>query len=411
MQPLEEQIFTKVWVPTLTSFTNWALQKARGNGVKRLYFLARDAYYPYLIANHIQRKEKLDVEIRYLEGSRYAFRMAEFGMPDSDPIEKICIGGVHVTLRSILRRGGLTDAEISEVARVLQKESELDKTLCYEETVQYKTVLKNCDTLLRYIRKHGEEALLVTKEYLRQEGFMDDVPIAICDSGWVGSLQETLSHLSGRRMDGYYFGLYELPKGVDANRYHTFYFRPYLDIKRKAGFSNCLFECVCSSEKGMTIGYQQSGETGQIYPVYETKWNQNAEALKEQEALLRRELKHLGFLPELDAKEVEKILYRFMSFPTKEESKIYGKRLFSDDVLNHQFQTLSEELTAEEQKNLHPFRRLLIMKGLQKGKIKDSAWPEGSVSISTSNPRQGLRDIRNYKKWIYLRKRMKRRGQ
>lgn len=399
----------KVWVPTLTSFTNWVLHEAEVSGIKRIYFLARDAYYPYLIAKHIKKTTGTSLDIRYLEGSRYAWRMAEFGLPDSDPrrpIDKICIGGVKVTLRSILKRGGLTEEEILDVAETLGKTSELERPLCYEDTVRYKEQLKKCEKLLAYIRMHGEQAYETTLGYLRQEGVCDDIPTAICDSGWVGSLQETLTNLTGRKLSGYYFGLYELPKGVDVASYHTYYFRPYLDINRKAGFSNCLFECVCSSEKGMTLGYQRDS----IYkPVYETKENQNAKVLREQEALLVDALKHYGFLPKLSPKEVEKLINRFMSMPTREESELYGKRLFSDDVVNNSFQTLAETLTEEEQKNLKPFRRLLVMKGLREGKLKDSAWPEGSVLISTEKPAKGLKDIRNYKKWVYLRKSMKRR--
>ncbi len=395
-------------MPTLISFTNWVLHEAKKDGVQRIYFLARDAYYPYLIAKHIAEKEKTTIEIRYLEGSRFAWRMAEFGLPDSSPVDKICIGGVKVTLRSILKRGGLSDTEVIEIARLLHSEDSLDHTLCYKETQQYRKKLEDCKPLLELIRKHGEEALENVKGYFRQEGLYEDVTIAICDSGWVGSLQDTLSHLIGRSIEGYYFGLYELPKNVVAGKYHTYYFRPYLDICRKAGFSNCLFECVCSSPKGMTVGYQK--EADDYRPLYETKENQNAKVLKEQEVLLQNELKQLGHLPQLSVEEVQKRLNRLMSMPTKEESAYYGMWLFSDDVVNNAFQTLSEKLSKEEQKNLNPFRRLSIMKGLRKGSLKDSAWPEGSVLLSTNSPRKGLNDIRNYKKWVYLRKRLKRRG-
>lgn len=52
--------------------------------------------------------------------------------------------------------------------------------------------------------------------YLQQEGLLEEVPDAIVDSGWVGSMQMALNEVlasMGRTkpLEGYYWGLYARP--------------------------------------------------------------------------------------------------------------------------------------------------------------------------------------------------------
>lgn len=367
------------------------------------------------IAKKIVQQEKLSIECRYLEGSRYAWRMAEFSLPESNPIEKICVGGVHVTLRKILKRGGLSDAEAVDVATLLKMDGELDEQLTYADTVALKSKLDACNELKRFIRKHAENAYTNTVNYLIQEGLTDGVPFGIVDSGWVGSLQQTLGRLvasvTGAGMEniiqGFYFGLYELPVGVEERAYHTFYFSPYRDIERKVRFSNCLFEAVCSAADGMTVGYRWDGK--KTIAVYESETNPNREHILENNSLLEQLLATVDRVEEfaLSREEAVKRLERLMSSPTKEEAACYGSYLFSDDVSASSLQKVAADLDEDEVRNLHILRRLLIMKGILKKNLKDSAWPEGSVVNSGRHIRYHLWQIRWYKRMVYIRKRMK----
>ena len=242
VKSVEEQVFTRVWAPIQVSFTSWVLREALASNIHKLYFLARDARMSYVIAAKLVEQEKLPITCKYLEGSRFAWRMADFYLPDSDPIGKICVGGVRVTLRRILKRGGLTDAEAGQIAALLQLETSLDEPLSYADTVAMKPKLAACGQLLSMIRQHAGESYEATLDYFRQEGLLEKQPFGIVDSGWVGSLQQTLGRLltaasgeePGDRLHGFYFGLYELPHGVNKSLYHTFYFRPYRDIEKRS---------------------------------------------------------------------------------------------------------------------------------------------------------------------------------
>lgn len=416
MEQEKKRDFENIWAPALVSYTDWVIREALSLKIHKLYFLARDGWLVYQIARRMTEQEKLPFECRYLEGSRYAWRMAEFYLPDADPVEKICVGGVHVTLRKILRRGGLDQAESEEVARHLGKQKELDRVLSYADTQRMKPILSECGIFMQLLHRHAEDAYYSTICYLKQEGVLEQDAFAIVDSGWIGSLQQTLEHLrqpatgdAGSPIHGFYFGLYELPENVDPAMYHTYYFRPYKDIEKKVRFNNCLFEAVCSAKEGMTVGYREEG--GRMLPVYETDQNPNRERIIRNELCLERllaqtdRLKSLIQLP----KEVQRRLEGLMSQPMKSDVAEYGEYLFSDDVSESSLQPVAAVLDNREIRNLHAVRRLLIMKGIKKETLKDSAWPEGSVARAGKAVGYHLFQIRMYKRLVYIRKKFKKR--
>ena len=409
-----EKTFEEIWAPALISYTDWVLKEALSLKIHKLYFLARDARMVYQIACRMTEQEQLPLTCRYLEGSRYAWRMAEFYLPDTDSVEKICMGGVHVTLRKLLRRGGLSNRESEVVANHLGKRMELDRTLSYADTQQMKSVLSECEIFGKLLRGHAREAYHNTVRYLEQEGLLEQEPFAIIDSGWVGSLQLTLEHLRGSiagsgksPIHGFYFGLYELPKGAAPETYHTYYFRPYKDIEKKVRFNNCLFEAVCSAKEGMTVGYRE--EAGRMTPVYQTDQNPNRVLIVRNELLLER----LLTLPDtvklmiLPPGEVQRRLEGLMSRPTQRDIREYGGYLFSDDVSDSSLQPVAAVLEDKEINHLHVFNRLLIMKGIKKEKFRDSAWPEGSVVRAGNDVGYHLFQIRMYKRLVYIKKKLK----
>ncbi len=407
--------FETIWAPALVSYTDWVIREALSLKIHKLYFLARDGWLVYKIARRMIEQEKLPLTCRYLEGSRYAWRMAEFYLPDADPVEKICVGGVHVTLRKILRRGGLDQAESEEVARQLGKQEELDRVLSYADTQRLKPILSECGIFMKLLHQHAEDAYHSTIRYLKQEGVLEQDAFAIVDSGWTGSLQQTLEHLrqsamesAGSLIQGFYFGLYELPKNVAPAMYHTYYFRPYKDIEKKVRFNNCLFEAVCSAKEGMTVGYRE--EDGRMFPVYETTQNPNRERMIRNELCLERLLLQPDKLKSLiqPRKEAQRRLEGLMSRPMESDVAEYGEYLFSDDVSESSLQPVAAVLDNRELRNFHAIRRLLIMKGIKKETLKDSAWPEGSAARAGRAVGYHLFQIRMYKRLVYIRKKLKR---
>lgn len=404
----DELLYLHVWAPALTEYVEWVLRCAREQGLRRLYFLARDAWPMYLMAEAICRSRYREMDCRYLKVSRYALRLPEYHLLGKDCVERICIGGIRVTLEKILRRAGLTGDEILAVARALGREDELQRELLYPEVLALKGTLSDCGVFMEAVQRHSREALPAALGYLEQEGLLDGVPCALVDSGWVGSLQQTLEHLlqircPGLRLSGFYFGLYELPRGALPTAYHAFYFDALHGMRRKAAFSNCLFETIFSSPAGMTLGYREEGDT--FLPVESPEKNRNAARLERYGALLRRfaasycEQPHRGGGP-----VCEGLLSLLMGRPQPWEVAAIGDNPFCDDVLEGTMQPAAAHLSVDEVKNLHFWRKLMIFAGLRKGAIHESAWLEGSIVRNGYRVRRELRQARSYKYVVYMRK-------
>lgn len=435
----EKEIYERVLAPTLYEFVLWVLQEALQSEKKRLYFLARDGYQMYLAARKLCKQYDLDIECRYLKVSRYAVRVPEYHLLGERCLERICVGGIDVTFEKIMQRAALTDKEAQEIAALAGYTENYRKVINYHEVMQLKDRLKKIPLLFHYIDSHSKEAYGTAIGYLTQEGLLEPVSYALVDSGWIGTIQQSIEHLlcqkqPDRKLEGYYFGLYEIPEVERRENYHSFYFTPWGEIKRKVHFSNSLFEAVFSAPEGMTLSYRTEGEKDKIIyvPVTDSRENLNRERISRYICWLEEFLKHQGMqvktgsdsstsgklteqnwknLPEPDRKLVEQLLSQFMGNPTQFEAEAYGSLLFSDDVREDNNQKVSADFSEQEIKNHHLLNRLLIMTGVRKKVLHESAWIEGSIATcGTLNERGRVRNRWHavfYKYVIYLRKWLK----
>ena len=405
-----QKIYHVVFAPVLVCFVEWVLREAKKKGIKRLYFLARDGYQMYLAAEQLCKSRKYDIECWYLYGSRYAWRMAEFALVGEACLDMICLGGIDVTFEKIMKRGGLTEEECLIVAKELGFMKNYKKILSYSQVQQLKKPLKESKNFLPFVYAHSREAYENTIAYFKQEGLLDSVPYALVDSGWVGSLQKTLQQLlcyAGKKkeLEGFYFGLYELPKGVKKEKYYTYYFSPTKGIKKKVYFSNCLYEAVYSAPHGMTVAYKNT-EKG-YEPVFYKEHNLNQIQMKQMEVWLKNFLS--TYQKEDNFKNKKEIVFlllkKLMGQPIREEVEVYGTLLFSDDVTEEHTQEIARKLSEQEIKDQYVWNKILIMLGLKKQTLKESAWIEGSIAL---NGKQTWWAIRWYKYLLYIRKWLKR---
>ena len=298
---------------------------------------------------------------------------------------------------------------VLRTAEELGLTDQIDKELLYHEIQDLKAPLRACAFFLDEVMKHSEAAAPTALGYLEQEGLLDGVPFAIVDSGWIGTQQETLERLLRTRsenqtVDGYYFGLYETPLGVDWKKYRSFYFSPLRGLWRKVQFSNCLFETICSAPEGMTLGYQKRG---QLYEPVTGTPNPNMERISRYTYLARCFARIYGRLT-ADAVTLQQnpccyvLLKTLMSRPQKWEAEAFGNMTFSDDMLEQSVQPVTVCLTDSELHNLHVFRHMSLMLGVGKGKPQESAWIEGT--IIRSNGKCELIHAALYKLLLHLRK-------
>lgn len=417
-----EESFLHIWAPAITDYVEWVLEKAVRSGKKRLYFLARDGWMMYHAAQRIIDKRMLDIEISYLKVSRYAIRSAQYYLLGEKSLDLICIGGIDVTFERIMKRALLTDEEARRVARIAGYEDRYDTVLNYRQIQELKQQLKDVKILFKYIEQHSKINYENAVGYLRQEGLMEDKPYALVDSGWIGTLQMSIQYLLAaetgqeRRIYGYYYGLYDVPKDAEGGQYESYYFGKK-SVWKKVYFSNCLFETVFSSPGGMTLGYERHTDEGcteagnsvacTYVPIESENKNPNKDLMLEFKSLLMMYVdERLRSVTEAKAVRHKnaKSLARLMSRPTSEEAEAYGSMKFCDDIIEFKLQHVAAEWDVKELKKQSFVSKMLIKLNIKKEELHDSAWPEGSIANYGSMVRYHLWQERMYKLFMYTRK-------
>lgn len=381
-----------VLAPVMCLYVAWVLREAAASGKRRLYFLARDGYSMYETAKLLCRGWNLQIECRYLYCSRYAWRSAEYHFRKEEALDYICLGGIDVTFRRVMCRAGLSGEEGKAIARLLGWERKYDIPLGYRQVKALRPLLAECAPFMDKMAEKSAAAYPSVCGYLRQEGLLDGTPWALVDSGWVGSLQKSLQNLLGRmgykgRVEGYYFGMYAYPQGVERDAYHSWYFGPESGMRRKVYFSNSLFECIFSSPEGMAKGYVRR-EDG-YRPVFEKPWNPNRDRIEKSTGYLRRYAGELAgnggkdFLAKDGAggKIVFSLFRNFMGTPSLEEAREFGSYIFCDDVIGETVQTVAADLTAEQIRENRFLRKAAVFFRKKGKNIRESAWMEGSIVL------------------------------
>ena len=403
-----EKTAEQVFAPVMYAYVSWVLEQAEQKNIKRLYFLARDGYQMYLTARILCEQGEHSVECRYLKCSRYALRVPAYHLQKEACLDLICQGGIDVTLRKVLRRTGLPDPVLEQTAKAMGLSDSLDRELSYPQVIGLKEKFAENKEFMERIYAHSRSAYMAAAGYLRQEGLLEGISFAVVDSGWIGTLQQTLQTILHREgytgsVKGFYFGLYEIPEGADRSCYQAFYFMPFGQKKRKVFFSNSLFECIFGAPEGMTVAYCE--EDGRYVPVPEQKENRNKDKIEETaDAVCRGVKKLLDKKRHISADEVQKLLGRFMGHPSRKEAEEFGNWKFTDDVLESAGQTVAANLDEKEIAKNHFINKSLIMLGLKKGPVHESAWLEGSIVRCGRHVARHLRQNRLYKYVLYTRK-------
>lgn len=406
----------EVLAPVMVEYVKWILSRAQQLGIQRIYFLARDGWPMYRAACILSENRHPHIECRYLECSRYALRLPSFAIRKKDSLDQIFLDGIDVTLRKILARAAITGQEAVRAAQAAGASCDLDVILSRREIQRLKPLFFHCPLFWQLVEYHAAKALPAACGYLRQEGLFEDVRWAVADSGWTGSLQETLETLLRaegyqREFCGFYFGLYQLPRDAKESGYHAYYFDVRGKIRRKARFSNSLFECVFSAPQGMTEGYRKNRQ-GQYVPIRRPALEENFPALRAVEQAVETRARQAAVRLPFSirawklwpAGRIRCLLEPFMGNPTPLQARAFGSWKFTDDVLEDPRQEIAPLLGRRELRAAHLSGKLLQAAGLARRPARESAWIEGSVVRGGRNIRYHLFWIRMYKYALGLKK-------
>ena len=412
-----DRMYAVCWAPALVKYVMWVLTEALHDGQERLYFLARDAYPMYYVAKQLVRMLKIKIEIRYLRVSRYSLRIPEYHLIGEQCLDRIFLSGIDVSLYQILNRAGLDEEEMLCVSKQIHYEKSLKKNLNPREIRKLKDdVLRCCrehkTDLLDKINKRSRSAYAATIGYLKQEGLLDPVRYAVVDSGWVGTIQQSLRTLLAQenpeiQIAGYYFGLYAIPEKSVGCHYKAYYFEPKGTIRRKAMFSNCLYEVMYSEPCAMVKGYVCND--GKYAPVLSDMDNPNKEYLHRNEKILKLYMSSglFAWMQQRDDDLVEQLYRTVMATPNVWEAHWYGKQLFSDDLADDHLREIANKLNQKEISNLRIGRKSMIMMGILHQELHESGWIEGTIVNAGKHVAANLRAARRAKYLTYIRQSVK----
>lgn len=284
------EVAAGVVAPLLTSFVLWLLREAEARGLKRLYFLSRDAEIMLQVARQVAEKMGSGIELRYLYASRLAWNSA-VSSPESNPhvwYSVIYQSGTGFTNAELLERAGLARGEIASITWTRPKawNSTSDREIL-------RTTLASLHAQ-GVLQRHAEQNKALVLAYLEQEGLFDGTPHRVVDVGWRGTQHDVLIELQREQQVapafGFFFGLdlSDSPWGAlrtafyfDARRLGLeeareaqpgVYHPPRLpEVKAQIAPRDLypLFEIFCAGREGSLQTYRRDGN--RIVPVTDEK--------------------------------------------------------------------------------------------------------------------------------------------
>jgi FMN phosphatase YigB (HAD superfamily) len=256
--------------PLLFGYVAWLLNDAAQRGVQRLYFISRDGEILLKMARQFIAHWNLPIEARYLYGSRQAWRPAAAETMDDWFKSWALATHTPTNLESIFSRLRLDPENFHDVLtaggfpreRWTQPLPDVERDRLWE--------LARHSEIARAIIARRASQRQLARDYLAQEGFADDLPMAIVDIGWFGSMHLCLDSIIGdlparqaRPLLGYYFGMISNP---DAARMFAYWSeKPGYRPLPKTNFS--FFERFAMAVHGSVTGYKSNGS--KIHPQLE----------------------------------------------------------------------------------------------------------------------------------------------
>lgn len=401
-----------VFAPLMLSFTIWVIQQAKGKGIKSLFFLARDAYPSFIIAKKICEAYDLNIDCKYFYCSRYSLRIPMYSENIDDALDHVCRGGIDVSFRKIMIRSGFSNGEIKRLETVFQ-DIDFDEIIPYPKLPEIRKILSSHKEYLECLIVNSKEKWRSLANYFNQNGLLTHNKIAIVDSGWTGTTQRSINHIRKRcrindPVEGFYFGLFEIPKDCDRDIYHTYYFGPKAGFFNKVFFSNCLFEVLFHANHGTTMGYTLSEKAEPIFTDYKLSnviENINNTICVYADSVLKDSSANLLDLNyERNRKILSRSLSRFMWNPTRDEADFFGQLMFSDDLLDESLKQVAPIVPETYLKENHFINKILTAYGIRKKHIHEIAWYEASAVRSGHHSLLHRCSYSFYKALSYLKK-------
>ena len=196
--------------PLILIWASWVLGAAREDGVGRLYFVARDGYLAWRVAQ-ILAPDFGEIDCRYLKISRKAVLLPSITEVSQAGIPWLRRSGKTPDLQRLVQKLGLTWQEVAAAFSPLAKAGGGRKLLITERDWSHFWEILQTPPVVDVVRARIAHRRASAVAYLKAEGVADSaVPAAIVDVGPQARQQSAVQELLGgvrRSLRGYYLDL------------------------------------------------------------------------------------------------------------------------------------------------------------------------------------------------------------
>ncbi len=374
------EVSTNVIAPFLYSYVNWILKEAKSLKIDTLFYIARDGQILFEIAKIIKHNFKLNIELKYLYGSRKAWHLPAVTEINEEVLDWIFDPTHFLSLEDICSRA---EIEITTVKNILNLDFSNNQNLNIKDRNFLKNEFSKNIKIHALIIESANKKRKSVIEYLTQEGFQTDKKIAIVDVGWRGRQQVSLSKLlsiggiypkSG--LLGFYVSLTNPVQSILNDKVISFLDKEkYKDILSFPG----IYENFVAADHGSCVGYQTVYNA--ITPILREDKNnkmidwglniQQQSILRFTDNLATSLLKYNVSIT--NEQEISYgLLRQFLKHPSFDEANAFGKIKLFEDQEEKMFFYLCELISKRNLFKLLFFRNAL----------NHNTWTEGSIAIS-----------------------------
>ncbi|MGL5061825.1 MAG: hypothetical protein ACRC62_17790, partial [Microcoleus sp.] len=341
--------------PVFFGFVQWVLVEAKRQGIQRLYFMARDGYILWKIAQIICRKWGYDIDCQYFYGSRQSFHFPSIQQIGENEKEWLFDKPPFFTVRLACDRVNIEPEEIAGALIRCGLPAEMwDRNLTDREFTALKSAFQEQEILDRIVNLaaiYREKAI----GYFKQTGIGDGKSFAIVDSGWSGRSQRSFSKIlaidnlypqDGVR--GFYFGLERKIEPFLNDSFIPYFLEADAIGERRFLICSPILELFLAADSGSTVRYEKQDD--RYIPILRSEKNEKAlkwGVLTQHQAILdfterltdslRPEDCELQYFHQV----TEHLLGTFIHQPNQEESRVFGSQPFSDQQLEDKFHELA----------------------------------------------------------------------
>jgi len=336
------QIGADVIGPLYTTLVWWILKKAEQDGIKRLYFMARDGHVLYQIAQLFKEAWNLDVDFRYFHVSRQSLFY-----PSIVDVDQMDAKWFTWNIFS-----DLTPAIILDRLSIKAEDVQAELSSFGAEDILCKMSFLEKVSFLKFFQAPRVKEMILARSsqlnanaigYLKQEGFADGIPYAVVDLGWAALSQYALSRLLDKNncrpakgIKGYYLGLNGLFCAYKNDTADAFMFNPVNYLFRTGLVQYELLEIFAATDQGRTIAYEH--RDGFIKPVLASsdisgKWPVDIQT----DSALSFARNFLSILPSsyqayLPDQKASCVFHMFCNYPSSAEADVYGDYVHGADI-------------------------------------------------------------------------------